>query len=281
MKINKRLDFFVHVILRQLPFFYIEQKGKLGSVPQDSIIGLIRERNESLLLKDTLDHLSQFVDGIVVFDDDSTDDSVDIALRHPAVLRVIKNKKWNSKNRAWEETANRRKLHNTAKKYTPKWFFYADADERFEGDIKQFLKNSCPDDVNAIRISLLDAYITNDDKKPFGKDEKLYNFRKYYGPERRDIIMIWRNIVGVEYKMRDAREPQNISGKQITEFHCQHYGKALSVDHWEQTCDYYMNFFPKYAEKWKARKGKAVHDKSDFGNPLYSWEIAKTKSVKL
>ena len=43
------------------------------------IIGLIRIRNESLILKDTLDHFSKFVDGIIIFDDHSFDNSVSIA----------------------------------------------------------------------------------------------------------------------------------------------------------------------------------------------------------
>jgi hypothetical protein len=29
-----------------------------------------------------------------------------------------------------------------------------------------------------------------------------------------------------------------------TGLYCQHYGKSLSVDHWEETCEYYMRHFP-------------------------------------
>ena len=80
-----------------------------------SIIGIIRMRNEELILKDTPDHMASHVDAFVVFDDRSTDGSVDIALNHPKVIEVIVNDRWR-KNRTWEETANRRKLLQRAKK---------------------------------------------------------------------------------------------------------------------------------------------------------------------
>jgi hypothetical protein len=58
-----------------------------------------------------------------------------------------------------------------------------------------------------------------------------------------------------------------------TALYCQHYGKSLSVAHWEETCDYYIRHFPfeTYGKKWTERKGKGVHTESDFGRPLYAW----------
>lgn len=241
----------------------------------------MRERNEELLLKDSLDHLAQFVDAIVVFDDASTDNSVEIAKAHPVVIEVIQNKKWRKKHRVWEETANRRKLYKRARSYHPEWFFYSDADERFEGDIRDYLLSGCPEEVMAIRVNLFDAYITANDRNPYEKGVELLNFRKFFGPEKRDIIMIWRNKKPINYIRQDAREPQNIHGKQVTKFYCQHYGKSLSIEHWEETCEYYVKFFPKYREKWEARRGRAIHEKSDFGNPLYNWSEVKKHSVKL
>ena len=50
-------------------------------------------------------------------------------------------------------------------------------------------------------------------------------------------------------------------------------GKPLSIEHWEQTCDYYVTHFPyeTYGLKWKARKGRAIHTASDFGRSLLPW----------
>lgn len=277
----KKRDFILNVILRQLPIFYKTYR-KPRPKKDLKIIGMIRERNEALLLKDTLDYLSEFVDGIVVFDDASEDGSVEVARSHPAVIEVICNKRWRKTNRVWEETSNRRKLHNAAKKYKPEWLFYSDADERCEGDIRKFLLEDCPADVNTLRISLFDAYMTEYDQKPYESVDRLYNFRKYYGPERRDIIMAWRSNVGADFVNLDSREPQNIRNKkEVLKFYCQHYGKSLSIEHWEETCDYYINYFPTYRDKWMKRKGRAIHTKSDFNTPLYDWSDVKRNSVKI
>lgn len=271
---------FVHVYYRSAPWFYKTIKGK-SKTKNPKIIGLIRERNESLILQDSLDHLSRFVDGIIVFDDASTDDSVNIARNHPAVVEVIINKRWR-KNRTWEETANRHKLHQRGKAYNPQWFFYADADERFEGNIRAFLEKNQNTKLEGIRISLFDAYMTPQDKQPYRTDKHLLNFRKMFGPERRDILMIWRNNGKASYVLPDSREPTGLDENHvITKFYCQHYGKSLSVKHWEETCQYYVDNFPQYREKWQARKGCAVHEKSDFGAKLYTWDKVKTKSIKI
>lgn len=243
------------------------------------IIGLTRIRNEQLIIKDTLESLSKIVDGIIVYDDDSNDNTVQICQNHPAVLEIIKNHVWKSDCREQEETSNRRALLNASKKYRPDWIVYLDADERLEGDIRKFMLSPESKNVNGIKIRLFDAYITPDDKKPY-KSGKLFNLRKHFGPEYRDILMIWRNKPHVKFVGLDMREPI-IKGNIITKFYCQHYGKSISIKHWQDTCNYYVNYFPKYAAKWKKRLGKAIHTKSDFDSMLYSWKKVKIKGINL
>ena len=279
-QLRERLKGQLRLSYGSLPFFYRSLPGKNKQRPL-KIIGMIRERNEALILKDSLDHLSSFVDGIIVFDDASTDSSVSIALDHPAVVEVIVNKKWRA-NRTWEETSNRRLLMKKAQNYSPEWFFYADADERFEGNIRHFLTKLCPPDVSGIRISLFDAYMTKNDALPFQTGDHLLGFRKSFGVERRDILMIWRNDGSAAYIQPDSREPSGIpESKIITKFFCQHYGKSISVEHWDETCNYYVDHFPQYSKKWKQRLGKAIHTKSDFDTQLYPWAEVKNRGVKI
>lgn len=242
------------------------------------ILGLLTVRNESLILADTLGHLSQFTDGLVVFDDASEDNTLNVLESHPHVLKIVRNRKWDSE-RVTAETKNRQAVLEAALPFDPEWFFYADADERFIGDIKGFLTSSGAQEFDGIRISLFDAYLTPDDQKPY-RGGPLLNFRSFFGPERRDILMIWKNRPDVAFKGLAIREPV-VQGKIIAKFYCQHYGKSLSVEHWEETCDYYMNFFPPFAQKWKERKGKAIHVQSDFGTPLYRWEEVMKNSIKI
>ena len=64
-----------------------------------------------------------------------------------------------------------------------------------------------------------------------------------------------------------------------------HYGKAISVEEWERTCDYYAHHTaePGLAEKWAARRGKAVHEywTSDFGNKLIRWRERHELGIEL
>lgn len=237
------------------------------------ITGLTRIRNEQEIIKETLDHMATFCDDIFVFDDASTDNTRTICGNHPAIAAMFVNNKWET-NRAEAETSNRRHLLEGAQRYSPKtdWFVYMDADERIEFDWKKL--ENLPEHVNGIRMSLFDFYITPKDVN------KPYTQRRWIGPEYRNILMAFRNIPGLKYNKPDQRSPI-VPGKIIIDGWVKHYGKAVSVQQWEETCDYYANHFPKYAAKWKARKGKAVHTESDFGRPLITWDQKEKKGIKL
>ncbi|MBK7632429.1 MAG: hypothetical protein IPJ23_17345 [Ignavibacteriales bacterium] len=121
-------------------------------------------------------------------------------------------------------------------------------------------------------MKLFDFYITSEDI------DKKYFERKWLGPEFREIIIAFKNSNELCYKHADQREVSLGKGTIENLGYVRHYGKAISVEEWEKTCDYYGKHFPQYSEKWEKRKGKAVHNGvSDFGNKLISW---KEKSRK-
>lgn len=258
-------------------FITIETPSK---VRRPRIIGLMIMRNESLILEDTLETMSEIVDGIIVLDDASTDNSVDICLKCPKVLKVILNTEWVSGlkgERYIQESIHRQTVLDVGKKYQPKWFLYMDADERIDGDIRKFmLENIRNRSILGIRLALYDAYMTPSDNKPY-TGGSLYGFRKKFGKERRDIMMAWKNKSNVFFRTDEmARVPSGVpESKIIDKFYVQHYGKSLSVEHWEETCLFYMKYFPLFAEKWKKRQGKAIHEKSDFETELMDWSSLK------
>jgi glycosyltransferase involved in cell wall biosynthesis len=237
-------------------------------------VALLRVRNEELIIQDTLNHLSNFVDGIVAFDDASTDRTAAILLNHPSVLAVVRNKTWlgGEAARLQAETLHRQTLLDLAREYTPVWIQCADADERYIGDIRALFEAEEASSPDFVRVSLFDAYLTSRDKRGIRPGEKLLNSRRYFGVERRDIVMIFKNREGVAFVGLDAREP-HVEGVESTMFYCQHYGKAISEEQWEETCSYYVGNFPweTYGQKWDSRKGLAVHSRSDFGTKLFRW----------
>lgn len=252
------------------------RKGDINITKKHDLIVIMRIRNEELLIQDTLDHISSFADYIYIYDDCSTDRTLEILKKNQKVFLIVENKKWRqgTDNRLLSETRHRGLLLQLANKYMNfKWCMCCDADERYVGDIKSFVANNDMDtQPDGIRIQLFDAYMTENDDKPYRKGQQLMNFRTYFGPECRNILMLWKNLPTVQYVGLDAREPRCSTELKI-DFYCQHYGKSLSYEHWEETCNYYVDNFPwePYGVKWSARKGKALHKLSDFGRPLYKW----------
>lgn len=228
----------------------------------------MKVRNESAIIKDVLDWWRPFcTGGIYIYDDVSTDNTVAICEAHPAVKAVIKGDVWDA-DREKAEWFNRQMALTRAQQDAgpDDWFVYFDADEfiyNFE-HYELFLDPS----IKAIACRLFDFYITPED------EHKNYKERQYIGPEYRTIPFFFRNSPYLKYHLPDQRIVTMESGINIP-IHgdIKHYGKGFSVEQWEETCDYYIRFWPKYSDKWRKRKGKAIHTDmfSDFGNPLINW----------
>ena len=220
-------------------------------------------------------YVGKHVDVIVAYDDASTDRTLEILRRHPKVALVVTNGSWEEdvSARRIAEGRHRGLLLEIARAQLQfDWMFCFDADERVTGDLRALLASPRARDWDGIRVRLFDAYMTPDDHAPYHSDRELLGFRRFFGPEERDILMLWRNRPEVFFAEQHAREPGGLERVQ-TELFCQHYGKSLSVDHWEETCDYYIRHFPfeTYGRKWLDRKGRAIHTQSDFMRPLYEW----------
>jgi len=239
------------------------------------IIGLTRIRNEAGIIKETLDHMATFCQEVYVYDDFSTDNTVEICEHHAIVKGIIKARSWDS-DRKRAEWQNRKAVLELAQKHASPndWFVYMDADERIDFDFS--ILKALPTQIVGIRMKLFDFYIT-----PYDVD-KHYSDRQFCGPEYRNILMVFRNIPTLDYSSPDQREVHlRSNGIVLNKGFVKHYGKGISVEQWEETCKYYANHFPKYSEKWKKRMGKAVHTSSSFGLPLITWSEKTTKGVPL
>jgi hypothetical protein len=239
------------------------------------LVGLTRVRNEALLLPDTLDYLAAHVDAIVAYDDASTDATVGILGAHPKVALIVANQAWEDDiaARKLAEGRHRGLLLEMARERLPHdWMLCFDPDERITGDLRGFVAGPGAEACDAVRVRLFDAYLTPEDHAPYQAGRQLLDFRRFYGPEQRDILMLWRNRPEIGFAEGDGRTPHGMR-RVKTDLYCQHYGKSLSVEHWEETCDYYIRHFPyeTYGKKWMERKGQAIHTESDFKRPLYAW----------
>lgn len=239
------------------------------------IAGITRIRNEESIIDGTLDWMADFCNaGIFVYDDASTDDTGKICFRNQIVRDIFTNPTWvsdrNGRQRA--EGYPRKECFDMAVRMSdPEWVFCFDADERPELD----LTDVDMDKWDGIRLRLFDYYITPEDV------DKEWLDREWIGPEYRDILMMVRASAVRTYV---DREPYLTSNRILHKGYVKHWGKARSVEEFEDTCDYYANHLPEpYASKWAGRRGKAVKSdmKSDFGNPLIRWDERKNKGFLL
>lgn len=226
------------------------------------IVGITRVRNESLILEDTLRHFLNRVDRIVAYDDCSTDSTPDI-LRSFDRVSVISGESW-SPNQWHAETTHRAKCLKAVGRQADMVLCF-DADERLDGDL--------PTERGGYRFSLFDGYMTRECREPY-INGWLQDLPRMWGPEKREILMFFDPRRAI-YDGPGRREPIYDGDVKLAPVKVRHYGKCLSVHHWEQTCDFYARYFPQWAKKWRARKGKAIHDKSDFGRELVEWSQLK------
>lgn len=232
------------------------------------IIGICRFRNSKDTLKDVLDHLESIVTEVILYDDASDDTSVLIANNHRLVSKVIRNDHWETDPamRAQAEGVHRQILFDAASKKKPDWIYVFDADEFIELDVDISLGDR---NIDTLSFRLFDFYITEEDK------DLNYLNRKWIGPEYRDIPMFFRPSEGLKFYSRVPRGCLNVklSG------YVRHYGKAISVQAWEDKCFYYINHLNEdqpnsktIKDKWLERFGKAIHTKSDFNRELIYWD---------
>lgn len=243
---------------------------------------MTRIRNEELIIADTLQHMASFADGIIVYDDASTDNTLEVVRASSSpVLDILEGQGW-STDRQLAETQHRSMLLQCAEQYPADWLVYMDADERFVGDLRADLRSRSVNE-HALRFPLLDAYLTPEACDPYVSGS-LESLHRLYGPEVRHILMAWRPSPKVRFLGRDQREPvlaltQRVSTSKIA---VKHFGKGLSIEQWEETCSYYVDNFPDpYRSKWADRRGKALHGESDFGRPLLDWPVVESERVDI
>lgn len=117
------------------------------------IIALIQVRNESKNILEILPHLDKYCDGIILLDDGSVDGSYELAQHEKLLLKVQKKYKG-----YFDDLENRNDLLRLASFIKSKWFFFIDADERFDNrycDIRKYLND---ENCDVYRFHLVDLW---------------------------------------------------------------------------------------------------------------------------
>lgn len=246
---------------------------KLNLKEEDKLIGLLRIKDEAAIIEDTLNHMAQFCKRVYVFNDASSDYTHQLCRLHPVVAQIISETKWDN-NQEFVQSAQRNTLLEFAKVQEPteSHFIYMDADERIcNYDFKDCKK------YDVVIMDLFNAVMTEED------DESMVHMplkRKYYDPAARQIPFIFSRKAMYHGGIKCERYPKlppplpGVQPSVIKKGLVQHFGRAISHEEWDATCEHYINNVPVLAEKWKGEKERGAIRK-DIKN-LKTWEEIET-----
>jgi glycosyltransferase involved in cell wall biosynthesis len=102
------------------------------------LVAALRVKNETWVIRYTLAALSEFVDKIVVIDDGSTDDTVEVCREFPKVVEIFCNG-FRNENRV-DEARDWNRMTTLARRHGAEWILYTDADEMLEPAVKDFVR---------------------------------------------------------------------------------------------------------------------------------------------
>lgn len=94
------------------------------------IVCVMQVRNQAAWLAGCLAHLRAHVDGFIILDDGSDDETAQVAQREPKLLELLSNAP--REPHVWNERENRRRLLECAQQHGAVWVLPCDADERYE-----------------------------------------------------------------------------------------------------------------------------------------------------
>ena len=250
------------------------------------MMGALIERNEEAILKDTLDHMAPMCDqGIIAYDDASTDGSVDILKAHDAVFEIIRARSWDPVNVSHQFTEHARMMAERVTARGATWILLMAADERIELesiDLEGLQRGCC----DSVFMRLFDAYMTPGDETPWRGDGscKHPEGRAWWGPGYRHRMPFFRLHPGLRWWVGESFEPVGLVRPRM--HGCiRHMSRGISPERWDADVEHYLRDFPLWAHAghWVHRKGKAVRADytSVYGKPLIRWKERHDKGVPL
>lgn len=152
------------------------------------LIALIPTYNESERITDCLRSVEKYCDGIILLDDDSGDDTFNIAQSEKLLVKAKKIRT------EFNDKQNRNMLLDIASFFKAEWFIFIDADERFDDrfvDLREVMKMPDVDTVGVWIANLWDnmeTYRTDmEDTHPLSQNGLWFRWRMFRHKGRMQI----------------------------------------------------------------------------------------------
>ncbi|MBE0674326.1 MAG: glycosyltransferase family 2 protein [Bacteroidales bacterium] len=117
---------------------------------------LCQSYNNTEYLKDFLENMGTYFDGIILLDDSSSDGTYELALHEKLLLKVSK------KREGFNDLQNRNILLNLASFFSSEWFCFMDLDERFDERFVDF--ESITNTANIYTVVFRYIHLWNEDQ---------------------------------------------------------------------------------------------------------------------
>jgi len=225
------------------------------------VVGLLRVRNESAIIQESLDHLAQYAQEIYVYDDQSEDDTVKICQAHPSVKEIIVNNNWSRDGSVVRQGEQRQAILELARyrsNPSPDWFIYMDGDERFEERftpevMENFLRIREKKGHLAVLFRFFSFCITEEDKG----DDIHYTQRRWVDPRYIFVPQIFRNRSKIHFTYGADKRVYGMTKNEtfLSEYRIKHYGQARSLVHFQVKKKHYTTHMPVLAGLWEGKDG--------------------------
>jgi len=190
------------------------------------LVAMLRTKNTGPSFKDCLSRLSALADEIVILDNGSTDDTLEVCRTFPKVVQVLLRNDTGD----YHEGRDMRLMLDEAKKRNPDWILFVCSDEVFEknmtrADIDRYMRGK----YDRIAFRMCNFWLSTKYCR-FDRDWFRYTLRTQR--------MMWRNLPEAFFEDRTihAASLRGIESPVYTSpFRIKHYGYAFPEDIVEKT----------------------------------------------
>lgn len=245
--LNERLSlFFEEVEIVAKNGMITAQASNRVTTRHPVIFAMMNIRNEDRWLREVLDNAARICDGIIVYDDGSTDRTQEICQVHPAVVAYQQGAETQT-----DKARDKNRMYAMAKEFKYDWLLCIDGDELLELTAPQRILaeiRSCPANVSQIDFEFL--YLWND-REHFRTDGIYTGI--FHPCLCRPIGQTWDELKFEPTlhggNLHCERTPQNLKGERIrVDIKIEHLGYMFPEDrlrkyHWNKQKD------PKHASE--------------------------------
>jgi glycosyltransferase involved in cell wall biosynthesis len=238
------------------------------------LIAILRIKDQIDTIDECLSKLSTIADSIIVLDNGSTDGTMEVYGRYPKIIKILRTE-------GYDEGRDKIMLLEEAKKYSPDWVVWIDADEIFENNFtREVAEKYMQSGYERITFRMCNFWL--------GKERCICD-GQYYLYNLHPQRSMWKNVPEAHFKNQKLHngDIRGITGKTfLSPYRLKHYG-YVDRQKMQEKLDRYLAEDTSGERDYRAfnnpnipRKTYKFYEfKNDFLNTLYILYYKYTRNV--